>query len=284
MAETPAWQREKVAAYYRETNEKSYLANWSGRALSFNYGLSDEKTQSLDEAHENSNRFLGEELGVQAGTRVLDAGCGVGGTSIWLAKERGARMTAVTLSPEQVELGRRFAEERGVADRVTYFVKDYMATGFAEASFDVVFNLESACHCTDIDAYLSHVMSLLADGGLYGALDFFVGEGNPGLVQEVKDGWIMPNWLTMDDVQRAVVRAGFVDVTTRVMTDDVARSAQQCIAMAENTRVMLRLQKALDSKDHPLLEGHVNAALACSRGLLSGAVTYGFIRARRPPR
>src|SRR5438552_2384048 len=134
MSGTPDWLKAKVREYFQATTEASYLANWSGRALSFHFGLSDESTTSLDEAHLNANAELAGYLALSApspGMRVLDAGCGVGGTSIWLAKERGVKVTGLTLDPKQAELAARFAEERGVAPDVTFLVMDYAATTFA---------------------------------------------------------------------------------------------------------------------------------------------------------
>jgi cyclopropane fatty-acyl-phospholipid synthase-like methyltransferase len=284
MAGTPEWQKERVRTYYQETTEKSYLANWCGKALSFHYGLSDESTASLDEAHLRSNAYLADALGIGEGTRVLDAGCGVGGTSIWLAKERHAKVTGLTLDPGQVSLANGFAAERGVADRVSFHAMDFAATSFPEASFDVAFNLESVCHAVDARAYFEHALFLLVDGGRYGCMEFFIGTGMPERMEEVKAGWVMPEWQTLDATESALRAAGFVDVRVTDLGKGVRRSAEQVIAMAKNTLLTLRLTAAIDGKSNPVFEGHVRGALACSEGLLDGSITYAFIQGRRPPR
>jgi cyclopropane fatty-acyl-phospholipid synthase-like methyltransferase len=282
MGGTPEWLKEKIRTYYEETTERSYLANWSGKALSFHYGLADESTASLDEAHYASNRYMADHLGIEEGTRVLDAGCGVGGTSLWLAAERKAQMTGVTIEPHQVELGMAFAAERGVADRVSLRVADYAATGFAAGSFDVVLNLESLCHCMDTAEYFRHVMHLLRPGGRYGCMEFFVGRGQPALVDEIKEGWAMPNWQTMEQVVDALRAAGFVDVEATDLGERVRRTAEQMRAMANNSLLVMKLQRAIDGKDDPVYSGHVRGAIAAADGLSSGAVTYHFVRARKP--
>jgi cyclopropane fatty-acyl-phospholipid synthase-like methyltransferase len=282
MSGTPEWLKARIRKYYEETTEKSYLANWSGAALSFHYGLADETTTSLDEAHYASNRYMADHLGITEGIDVLDAGCGVGGTSLWLAAERKAKVVGVTIEPHQVELGTRFAAERGVADRVTLEVADYAATGFAPGSFDVVLNLESLCHCIDVREYFRHVRSLLRPGGRYGCMEFFVGEGQPELVQEIKDGWAMPNWQTSGAVADALRAEGFVDVETTDLVDRVRLTAQQMKAMANNSLLVMKLQQAIDGKDDPVYSGHVRGAIAAADGLFSGGVTYHFVRARKP--
>jgi cyclopropane fatty-acyl-phospholipid synthase-like methyltransferase len=283
MGGTPEWLKQRIRDYYQTTNERSYLPNWSGEALSYHYGLADETTASLDEAHRNANRYVADRLGIGPGVRALDAGCGVGGTSIWMAKERGAEMTGITLDPTQIALGERFAAERGA--RVRFHVMDYMATDLPERSFDAVFNVESLCHCADLDVYFAHVRSLLGDGGRYGCLEFFRGEGHPERVKEVMDTWAMPCWASMAEVETALSGAGFEDVEAVDLTPAVALSARQMLAMAKNTQLVAKLDAAVTGKPgEPVLDGHVRGAIACSLGLLEGGVTYGFVRGNRPRR
>jgi cyclopropane fatty-acyl-phospholipid synthase-like methyltransferase len=284
MGGTPEWQKERVRAYYQETNEKSYLANWSGKALSFHFGLADETTASLDEAHLQSNAYLADRLGIGEGTRVLDAGCGVGGTSIWLANERRAKVTGLTLDPQQVELANRFARERGAQERTTFQVMDYAATSFPPRSFDVALNLESLCHCVDVRAYFEHLHDLLEDGGRYGCMEFFVGNGEPERVKAVMDGWAMPAWTSMSAVETALRAAGFVDVEAVDLTPRVLRSAEQMRAMAKNTMLTMRLSAAVGEHADPVFEGHVRGAIECCDGLFTGSVTYGFVHGLRPGR
>jgi tocopherol O-methyltransferase len=281
---TPEWLKEKIRAYYQETTERSYLANWSTAALSLHYGLADETTASHEEAHNNNNRYLADALGVRENTRVLDAGCGVGGTCIWMAKERGARMVGVTLDPNQVRLGMGFARDRCVEERVELLVMDFADTSFDAASFDAAFNLDSLCHADDPRAYFEHLSFLLKDGAPYACMDFFVGEGRPDLVKETMDGWPMPNWQPMPAIVEALRAAGFVDVLTRDLTQQVRKSAEQLISMAKNTRLIMQLDGAMGYTENSVYEAHVRGGVACSEGLLNGGITYGCVTARRPPR
>jgi tocopherol O-methyltransferase len=284
MCPTPDRLKEKIVAYYRETNEKSYLANWSGTALSYHLGLADEKTGSLDEAHINTNLDLSRRLGIRKGMDVLDAGCGVGGTSIWLAKELGARVVGITIDPEQVAFARRFAKERGVAERTEFHAMDYAATSFCEASFDVVFNLESLAHCFDTRQYFEHVRYLLRDGGRYGCMETFAGSGRSELVQAVKDGWVQPEWQTMDQATDALRAAGFEDVASEDMTAQVTLTSQQMRRMAKNTEVLMKLERAMGGQTLPVFDGHLSGAIAVADGLSEGAMTYGFVGGRRAHR
>jgi cyclopropane fatty-acyl-phospholipid synthase-like methyltransferase len=280
MSGTPDWQKRRVCEYYQSTNERSYLANWSGKALSYHLGLSDETTASLDEAHNNSNAYLADHLGIAKSTRVLDAGCGVGGTSIWLAVERGAKVTGITIDPEQVDLARKFAEERAVLDRVSFHTMDYAATTFAPGSFDVVFNLESVCHSMDVQSYFAHVATLLAPGGTYGCMECFVAAPGSDRVKRVMDGWAMQGWQSKAAVVDALRQVGFRDLAVTDLGREVRRSAEQLLAMARNTEVFNRLAGAAGTD--PVFDGHVSGGIACCEGLISGEIEYAFVRAVRP--
>lgn len=78
--------------------------------------------------------------------KVLDAGCGVGGGAMYIAKETGAKVTGITVSPKQVERARLGVKERGLDGMVEIIGCDYLRTPFEDRSFDVVYAIESACH------------------------------------------------------------------------------------------------------------------------------------------
>jgi cyclopropane fatty-acyl-phospholipid synthase-like methyltransferase len=282
---TPAWLKEKICRYYSETTEPSYLANWAGRSLGFHFGIGDDSTASLDESLANTNSHLADRLQIGPGTRVLDAGCGVGGSSIWLARERGAQVTAITLAPIQVELGRRFARERGVADKVTFECVDFTSTPFSPASFDCVWNIESLCHCLDARSYLEHVWDLLDDGGRFGCVDLFRGAaGDPAHADAMCEGWVLPALQTIDALANMLREIGFVGVTTEDLTSKIARSADALHAMAHNKQLELRAEEVMLGKQNPIYRAHVNAALGAVAGMKSGSVTYGYVGAIRPSR
>jgi tocopherol O-methyltransferase len=282
---TPSDVRDRIVSYYRATTESSYLPNWSGDSLGFHFGLGDESTTSLAESIRNTNVYLASKAAISAGTRVLDAGCGVGGSSIFLAAELGARVTGVTLVDRQVELARRFASERGVSELVDFEVRDMVETGFPEASFDVVWSLESMCHVADIDAFLSHVSFLLRDGGSFACVDLCGGR-TPNAEREkaVCDGWALAALRQPADIEAALKRAGFDVVHAEDLTERAAVSARALESMAGRSLIQLKAERAFLGKDDPTYEGHVRAALAMTEGLRTGEASIASFLARRRPR
>src|SRR5712692_8681111 len=86
---------ERVRAYYLETwyDYRGLWMNPDNRSIHFGYW--DDDTTSHAEALQHMNRAIARSLGIRPGDRVLDAGCGVGGSAIWLAKELGAHVVGI---------------------------------------------------------------------------------------------------------------------------------------------------------------------------------------------
>src|SRR3984893_734509 len=84
---------------------------------------------------------------ITSGEQVLDAGCGLGGSSLWLARERGAVVDGITISEKQVKVANGSAAGMKLGDRARFHLKDFAATEFPDASFDVVWAIERSTRC-----------------------------------------------------------------------------------------------------------------------------------------
>jgi SAM-dependent methyltransferase len=91
--------------------------------------------------------------------RVLEVGCGWGELAEWIARETGAEIVAVDLSPRMVEL----AVERGIDARVA----DVQALPFADATFDTVVAAWMLYHVPDLDRGLAEIARVLRPGGTF---------------------------------------------------------------------------------------------------------------------
>ena len=123
---------------------RDYLFAWCNTDnLALHYGYWDsDAPYDQHQALLAKNAILYAKAGIQASDRVLDAGCGIGGSSIWMAREHGNQVTGITISAQQAAYARQHAQRHGVADRVNFEVSDFCSTPFADVSFDVVWALE----------------------------------------------------------------------------------------------------------------------------------------------
>jgi tocopherol O-methyltransferase len=102
---------------------------------------------------------------IQQAENILDAGCGIGGSSLYLAQKFNATATGITLSPVQAARATERAQEASLAERCHFQVADAQLTPFAENSFDVVWSLESGEHMPDKAKFLQECYRILKPGG-----------------------------------------------------------------------------------------------------------------------
>lgn len=103
--------------------------------------------------------------GVQQAAQILDVGCGIGGSSLYLAKKFNAKVTGITLSPVQANRAIARSQAAGLADRTSFQVADALAMPFADNSFDLVWTLESGEHMPDKQQFLRECYRVLKPGG-----------------------------------------------------------------------------------------------------------------------
>ncbi|MEA5571414.1 methyltransferase domain-containing protein [Calothrix sp. UHCC 0171] len=96
---------------------------------------------------------------------ILDVGCGIGGSSLYLAGRFGAKVTGITLSPVQAERAKQRAREFGLGNRTNFQVADALNMPFADNSFDLIWSLESGEHMPDKVKFLQECHRVLKPGG-----------------------------------------------------------------------------------------------------------------------
>lgn len=96
---------------------------------------------------------------------ILDVGCGIGGSSLYLAGKFCANVSGITLSPVQAQRARERAREFGLSSRVDFQVADALDMPFADNSFDLIWSLESGEHMPDKVKFLQECYRVLKPGG-----------------------------------------------------------------------------------------------------------------------
>jgi tocopherol O-methyltransferase len=98
---------------------------------------------------------------------ILDVGCGIGGSSLYLAEKFGARVTGITLSPVQASRARERAEAARLDHLTQFQVADALQMPFPDQSFDLIWSLESGEHMPDKVQFLRECDRVLKPGGLF---------------------------------------------------------------------------------------------------------------------
>lgn len=242
-----------IVEHYDECYWEYRTAWLNSENLAIHYGYWDENTRSHSDSLLNMNRALAKKAGIKAGDKILDAGCGLGGSSIWLAENFNVTVTGITLSPSQVEHATRFAEKRGVADRVKFKVADYCKTPFEEESFDIVWGLESVCYALHKKLFTDEAYRVLKKGGRLVSADGFslkesFNEEEWVRVVTCLDGWAVPNLATPEGFKQYLQESGFSKVDYSDITANTMPSAKRMYYTALVTWPMQRLLVLLKLK------------------------------------
>jgi tocopherol O-methyltransferase len=99
--------------------------------------------------------------------QILDVGCGIGGSSLYLAQKFNAQAMGITLSPVQASRATQRAQEARLGTEVQFQVADALDMPFADDSFDLVWSMESGEHMPDKEKFLKECYRVLKPGGTF---------------------------------------------------------------------------------------------------------------------
>lgn len=98
-------------------------------------------------------------------TSILDVGCGIGGSTLYLAEQFNATATGITLSPVQAKRAQERSESANLSQNTNFIVADALDMPFADESYDLVWSLESGEHMPNKKKFLQECHRVLKPGG-----------------------------------------------------------------------------------------------------------------------
>lgn len=120
---TRAGSQQNIAAHYDLGNE--FYALWLDPSMTYSSAVFANGANGLEAAQAEKNRRLMDLAAIRPGDRVLEIGCGWGGFAIQAARDRGAHVTALTVSRAQFDEARKRVAAAGLSDRVDVQLRDY---------------------------------------------------------------------------------------------------------------------------------------------------------------
>jgi tocopherol O-methyltransferase len=183
-----------------------------------------------------------ELAGLPAGARVLDVGCGMGGSSMHLAREHGCDVTGVTLSPVQRLWASAESRWKGLGGQTRFVCDDAERIELPARAFDVVWSIECTEHLFDKPAFFRRAAGWLRPDGkmvicawLAGGDDLNVQQADEA--RRVCEGFLCPSLGSANDYRRWMLDAGLTMIECRDWTERIVRTWEICQMRVERSRV-----------------------------------------------
>ncbi len=279
-------QINKVIKYYDST-VIDYKFLWTGsKDLAMHFGYYNDRIKSHKNSLLKMNEILAKLANVSKNDRVMDAGCGYGGSVIWLAKKIGCEVVGITVVPYQVREAEKFAEKNKLSDKVSFRKEDYAHTSFLNNSFTVVWGLESIVHAESKKNFINEAHRLLKSGGRILISEYMLRE-TPALSDKEKQiirpwlkGWAIPRLLTPDEYKSHLDSVGFKNIKVHDLTDNVRKSLRRLERLSNFGLPFATLLSKLKiiNREH---FGNVEASVAQSKALKMELWRYMVITAEK---
>jgi tocopherol O-methyltransferase len=219
--------------------------------------------------------------------RILDLGCGIGGSSLYLAQRYQAEVVGVSLSPVQINRAQERADTLGLKQTCQFHVANALDLPFESNSFDWVWSLESGEHMPNKAQFLQEAGRMLKPGGrlilatwCHRPLDPGNGPLTPDErrhLQAIYDVYCLPYVVSLPDYQAIAADCGFEQIKAADWSPAVAPFWSQVIASVFDPQALWGLLKT-----GPNI---INAALSLRLmqwGYERGLVRFGVLTAVKP--
>jgi len=196
--------------------------------------------ESIKKATENLIRFLVKKSEIKRNSSVFDIGCGVGGTSIWLAKNYKCKVTGMTISPIQVKIAKQLSNKANLKPKPTFFVADANKLDFKE-KYDVLWCVEMISHLKNRKDFFTKCSRLLEKGGKLVITDWFK---NPNLsnknireiIHPIEKGMLVSLW-TSQEYRNILEESGLKLKYYEDISENVKKTWDVCLDIIEDTNL-----------------------------------------------
>lgn len=168
-----------VVDYYESKTQAILRKYGPGPRVHFHTGLAQDVVlpdamplpRALHEAQERLLRHVVDRAPRPLTGALLDVGCGLGGTALFLA-EAGATVHGITVVPSHVRIARELARAAGLGARASFRVED---AHVVQGTYDHVVAIESSCYL-ERTRWLARMAGVLRPGGTLHIVDCMVGD------------------------------------------------------------------------------------------------------------
>jgi len=229
-------------------------------------------------AQEQLTEELAMRANIKQGARILDVGCGMGGSSLYLAGKFNAETVGITLSPVQAEIAAQAARKAGVNS--TFIVMDAEKAKFAKP-FDVVWSIEAVSHLNHPENFFELCGRTLRPGGIIAVMDWFEAEGlsaaqSRKYITPIRRTMLVPSMTTRAEYLRFAARHDFAITFTGNISNRVAKSWDLGMEIVSRPKVW-----KVAVQQGKLLVDFLKGVEAMRNGFSTKSFEYGILIAQK---
>ena len=212
---------------------------------------------------------------------ILDVGCGIGGSSLYLADKFAANVTGITLSPVQASRATERAIAASLDSKVKFQVANALEMPFEDNSFDFIWSLESGEHMPDKTQFIAECYRVLKPGGRLIVATWchretrMIGDLTTSEIKHLKEiyrVYCLPYVISISEYKSIARQCGFNNLKTDDWSMAVAPFWDVVIDSAFNLEAVTELLKA----GWQTIESALSLRLM-SQGYDRGLIRYGLL-------
>lgn len=273
-----------IAGFYDRSSEL-WEKVW-GEHMHHGYYVPENRTDHVQAQIDLIDEVL-KWAGADSAKKVVDVGCGIGGSSRHIASKFGCKTEGITLSPYQAKRGNELALEQGLADQCHFQVADALDMPFRANTFDLVWSLESGEHMPDKEQFVKELFRVAAPGGriiivTWCHRDLEEGETSltpreERLLRKINRAYYLPQWCSVSDYVMLLEDQGAKDVKREDWSYIIAPFWKAVIRSSLNLKSLVGLLQSGFST----IRG-AYAMLLMLRGYKIGLIKFGLLTCTKP--
>lgn len=270
--------REKIRRFY-DLGSPLYLEVY-GRHIHDGYYLTGKETRQ--EAQENLTKLLVEKACIKNGAKILDVGCGMGGSSIWMAEHLRSQTTGISISPAQVEIARRLARENGVNSSFLLMNAEEMRF---DDSFDVIWLVAAATHFCNQYKFLQLATKYLNKGGKFICFDWMLNEHisggvNDRYVKPVAEKMLLSSLYSLNTYLNWFMEEGYRLIYAEDITVHTIKTWDDVLSVLKETSV-LKLAFRINKEELGVIFNFLKSIRAMKTAVKKGRLIAGIVIAEK---
>ncbi|TDC66645.1 class I SAM-dependent methyltransferase [Micromonospora sp. KC207] len=274
---SPTFTERDVSEFFDQTTQ-TYLSFWDSEGVLHTGYFADNADTDYHAAADRTSDRLAAEAGIDAGSTVLDVGCGCGNFLLRLAGQTGCRGEGLDLSIERVRFAQAKLAERGTPG-VTFRHGSATTMPYAPGGFSHVVSQDALFLVPDKPRSHAEMHRVLAPGGILAITDFLqpTTEIGDAARRHVYDRVRWSGGYSLDGYTEALTTAGFEVLTARSLDTHIRQTYR---VLGETAR-----QRAATTDDPAAREWILGFAASCGEiqaAIDRGEFGWGMFVARKP--